>query len=284
MLQSLHGLSSLTTPYTCLWQPLLADGSDATNVEQLGEVFGRFCRQHAVSRLDALAQDAAWLSPFITGTRRQGLRMLWFDHFGNWFCNTTGMCWTDYLAGRPGKLRETIKRRTRRLMSMEGASFTIIRSTGDVDFGLRDYEQVYQKSWKQPEPFPDFNPALMRACAEDGTLRLGLLHLDGEALAVQFWIVRNGWAGVQKLAHVETAKHLAPGTVLTGLMIRHLLDEEHVQELDFGRGDHPYKQDWTGARRQRRGVLLVNPRRIMGLFAMVRHAAGRLRSSMRTGR
>jgi CelD/BcsL family acetyltransferase involved in cellulose biosynthesis len=65
--------------------------------------------------------------------------------------------------------------------------------------------------------------------------------------------------------------------VLTGLMIRHLLDEEHVAELDFGRGDDAYKQDWTGMRRQRHGVLLANPRRPAGIAATARHMAGRLR-------
>jgi hypothetical protein len=281
MLQTQRGLCNLATPYTCFWQPLLAEGLNAAHVERLGEAFGRICRNGAVTRLDALECNGAWLHSFMAGAQREGLKPLWFDHFGNWFCSTVGMRWDEYLAARPGKLRETIKRRTRRLMSVEGAAFTIIRSAKDVAFGLRDYEQVYQKSWKQPEPFPNFNPALMRACAEDGTLRLGMLRLAGEPLAVQFWIVRNGWAGVQKLAHVETARNLAPGTVLTGLMIRHLLDEEHVHELDFGRGDDSYKQDWTGSRRQRRGVLLVNPRRFAGLVAMTRHAAGRLRSHVK---
>jgi hypothetical protein len=276
MMQTRQGLSNLTTAYTCLWQPLFADGLSTARFRQLGEAFGGFCRHHAVTRIDALDGDAAWLHPFIAGTQGAGLKPLWFDHFGNWFCNTADVGWSDYLAARPGKLRETIKRRTRRLMSMEGARFTIIRSAEHIESGLRDYAHIYQRSWKQPEPFAEFNPALMRACAKDGTLRLGLLHLCGEPLAVQFWILRDGWAGVQKLAHVEAAKHIAPGTVLTGLMIRHLLDEEHVRELDFGRGDDLYKQAWTGSRRQRRGVLLVNPWRIAGVLAVTRHAAGGL--------
>jgi CelD/BcsL family acetyltransferase involved in cellulose biosynthesis len=62
-------------------------------------------------------------------------------------------------------------------------------------------------------------------------------------------------------------------------MIRHLLDDEHVDELDFGRGDDSYKQDWTGARRQRQGVLLANGWRLRGLAAIALHTAGKLQRS-----
>jgi hypothetical protein len=276
LLDRKEGRQSLTTPYSCLWHPLLEPGLDDADLHMLGEQFGRLCRTHAVTRLEALAADAPWLAPLIAGVERAGLRPLWFDHFGNWYCDTAGVSWAEYLARRPGKLRETIRRRTRRLIDSEAAVFEIVDGAAGLDRGLDAYARVYAGSWKEPEPFPQFIPALMRACAADGTLRLGLLSRAGEPLAAQFWIVRDGWAGVQKLAHLERAKNLAPGTVLTGLMIRHLLDTEHVRAIDFGRGDDAYKQDWTGMRRQRRGVLLANPLRLSGLTAIGRHAAGRL--------
>ena len=277
MLDRPGGRQSLTVPYSCLWHPLLEPGLDDAALHRLGLQFGRLCRRSALTRLEALDADAQWLAPFISGTERAGLRPLWFDHFGNWYCATLGVGWDDYLQRRPGKLRETIRRRTRRLIEAHAAVFEIVDNAAGLDRGLDAYSHVYARSWKEAEPFPQFNPALMRACATDGTLRLGLLHRAGQPIAGQFWIVRDGWAGVQKLAHDEATKHLAPGTVLTGLMIRHLLDNEHVRELDFGRGDDPYKQDWTGSRRQRRGVLLANPLTRHGFTAMARHAAGWLR-------
>jgi hypothetical protein len=277
LLDTGQGWQSLTTPYTCLWHPLFKHSLEDADWHSLGQQFGGLCRAQALTRLDALDADAPWLPPFIAGAKKTGLRALWFDHFGNWYCDTGGVRWIDYLQGRPGKLRETIRRRTKRLMDARAAVFTLIESAAALDQGLDAYAHVYDRSWKEAEPFPQFIPALMRACAADGTLRLGLLQCAGQPIAAQFWIVRNGWAGVQKLAHVESAKHLAPGTVLSGLIIRHLLDVEHVRELDFGRGDDPYKQDWTGARRQRRGVLLANPLSSRGLAAIMRHTAGRMR-------
>jgi hypothetical protein len=269
------GFGSLTTPYTCLWHPLLPPDAGAPALQALGAAFGGFCRRHAVTRLEAVDADAPWVQPFMAGVRRAGLLPLWFAHFGNWCVATPGLDWSGYLAARPGKLRETIRRRTRRLMAE--AAFSVTGGTQGLDDALEAYAQVYAKSWKQPEPFAQFNPALMRACARDGTLRLGILRHSGEPVAAQFWILHGRWAGLQKLAHVEAKKELAPGTVLTGLMIRHLLDEAHATELDFGRGDDAYKQDWTGTRRQRHGVLLANPSTARGLGSIARHYAGVLR-------
>ncbi len=112
-------------------------------------------------------------------------------------------------------------------------------------------------------------------------LRFGLWSIGGQPVAVQIWVVTAGRATVLKLAHDEAFKAHSPGTVLTALMLRHLLDQEHVTEIDFGRGDDAYKKDWAAQRRQRIGLLLVNPWRPSGMAALLRHAAGRARLAMR---
>ena len=63
--------------------------------------------------------------------------------------------------------------------------------------------------------------------------------------------------------------------------IRYLIEHEHPLALDFGRGDDPYKADWVSSRRQRTGLLLINPRKPAGLLALTRHALGRLRARFR---
>jgi CelD/BcsL family acetyltransferase involved in cellulose biosynthesis len=64
--------------------------------------------------------------------------------------------------------------------------------------------------------------------------------------------------------------------VLTALILRHLLNSENVAQIDFGRGDDAYKKGWAVERRQRVGVLLVNPWSSAGMLALLRHAAGRI--------
>ncbi len=273
---------ALTTPYTSLWHPLTAPGLGIVQLRQAGLVLGKWCRPHGAVRLDCLEpKDTIW-PPLIAGLRQAGLRVLPFDHFGNWHATTAGQSWETYLAARPGALREAIRRRTKKAAD-SGATCRIITGGAALEPAIAAYEAIYAKSWKQPEPFPNFNASLIRACAANGSLRLGLLELHNTAIAAQFWIVRESWAGVLKLAHDEAHKALSPGTVLTAHIIRHLLDVEHIAELDFGRGDDPYKKDWAPQRRQRTGLILANPWRLSGMVAVARSAVRAVVRRLRRG-
>jgi CelD/BcsL family acetyltransferase involved in cellulose biosynthesis len=275
-LQRLDGgraLQSLTNPYTCLWQPLFAIGLDAAAVCRAGEALGRFCRGWPVVRLEALAEDFPPLEPLLAGVRRQGLLAGRYLHFGNWYEPVGGRSWEQYLAARPGALRETIRRKLRRAQ----ATLQIVAAPDAAEAGVAAYEEIYARSWKVPEPFPRFNAEMMRQAAAQGALRLGLLHAHGRAVAAQIWIVLAGRATVLKLAHDEADKALSPGTVLTALMLRELIDREHVTELDFGRGDDAYKRLWVTQRQQRIGVMLINPLRPRGLMALARQWFGAAR-------
>jgi len=276
------GYASLTTPYTCRYTPLLAPDLDEATRTAAMQALGRFCKPSGITRLDAIPAEWPGLPALALGARRAGLRALRFDHFGNWFEDVSGRGWTHYLANRPGALRETIRRRLRRAEALLEARFQLLSLPADMDVATRSFEQVYASSWKQPEPFPTFNAALMRAMAQLGALRFGLWSIGDQPVAVQIWIVHGGRATVLKLAHDDAFKAHSPGTVLTALMLRHLLDMEHVVELDFGRGDDDYKQTWVRQRRQRIGMLLVDPMRPAGALAWLRHTAGRLRMAGRS--
>jgi len=274
MLRGQNQYAALTTLYTGLWRPVARPNLPPASWQRIGQAFGRHCRAWSTVRLDALDPADAYYAPLLAGLRTAGLIPLPFDHFGNWHCPVTGLDWPAYLAARPGALRESIRRRTKKLLA-EGGALRIVRGGDELQSAIAAYETVYAQSWKEPEPFPAFNGELMRACATTGSLRLGLLEQHGAVIAAQFWAVRDGWAGVLKLAHDEHARAHAPGTVLTGLMIRALLEQEKITDLDFGRGDDPYKESWTASRRQRTGLVLANPWHPKGALALARHFAGR---------
>jgi CelD/BcsL family acetyltransferase involved in cellulose biosynthesis len=279
MLRASGQLSSLTTPYSCVYRPLIADDLDQGTRIAAMSAFARFCRPAGIVRLDALPAEWDGLAALEIGAREAGLVPLRFDHFGNWYENVAGLSWSAYLLRRPGALRETIRRRLRRAEKLAGARFDLLTRADQMNQAAEAFESVYRRSWKNAEPYPDFNVALMLAVAERGWLRLGVWSVGTEPVAVQFWVVHAGRAIVLKLAHDEALKALSPGTVLTALMLRHLLDNEHVARIDFGRGDDAYKQGWAAERRQRVGVLLVDPWRPAGLVALLRHLSGRVAAS-----
>jgi CelD/BcsL family acetyltransferase involved in cellulose biosynthesis len=276
---NLRRLTSLTTPYTCRYQPLCDPGADAAALAAGFASFARYCRAWPTVRLDALDADAPWLPALLSGAAAAGLASRQFVHFGNWHEPVAGLDWAGYLAARPGQLRETVRRRLARA-TRAGGRFQLVTGGDALEPGITAYQSVYARSWKPVEPFPLFNVALMRATAERGLLRLGLYWRNDRPVAAQLWVVENAEATVLKLAHDEAAKAESPGTVLTALMLRHLLDHEHVGRIDFGRGDDPYKRLWAGQRRQRIGVVLANPRHPRGLAFLGRHALGRVRQAL----
>lgn len=268
-------LQGMSTPYTSRFQPLVPPETGPAALRGVGAALGRFCRRSATLRIDALDADWPGLAPLRQGFRDAGLLVQSFAHFGNWRESVAGLSWQAYLDARPGALRETVRRKTRRAERDGRITWDLVRSPDGLEPALAAYEAVYRRSWKEPEPFPRFNPGLMRRAAAEGVLRLGVLRVEGQPAAAQYWILHGGQAVVMKLAHDEAYKPLSPGTVLTAWMIRAMLERERVETLDFGRGDDPYKQLWAGLRRQHIGVVLVNPWRPAGTAAAARHLLAR---------
>lgn len=208
--------------------------------------------------------------------RRAGWLVGDYFCFGNWHTDITGQRFDDYLAARPSQLRNTLLRHHRKLERRSDFNIRIQEAAdAALTAAITEFTRVYNLSWKQPEPFPRFIPGLCALAANKGWLRLGLLELDGRAVAAQLWLVAGGTAYIVKLAHDKQCDALGVGTVLTGHLMRHVIDLDHVQRIDYLIGDDPYKRNWTPLRRERRGLVAFNPASAHGLALAARHFAGR---------
>ncbi|AOR76210.1 GNAT family N-acetyltransferase [Novosphingobium resinovorum] len=166
-----------------------------------------------------------------------------------------GRGFEDYLATRPGKLRTTLKRKTGKVVAR-------ILTRFDAE-AWSQYEAIYAESWKPEEGSPAFLRAFAEAEGAAGRLRLALAHSadnpDSPAIAAQMWTVEGGTAFIHKLAHREAAKPLSPGSVLTAALMRHVIEIDRVELVDFGTGDDPYKQDWMDTQRPRFRLDMFRP-------------------------
>jgi hypothetical protein len=268
-------ISSLTSFYSCDFRPLIAPGPDAARIAfDLGQALVAQFFGAAVIGFDSL--DSSWpmLEPFLAGMARPGRALLRYDHFGRWWENVADRSFADYLGARDGALREVVRRKGAKL-ERDGGIFSLVGATQDdaaIEQGIADYEAVYAASWKEAEPFPTFQPTLMRKLAKAGWLRLALCHQGGKPIAAQLWVVCGGRATVLKLAHDRQFDKQSPGTLLTAFAIRALMERDCIGIIDFGRGDDPYKKAWTTSRTAHIGVLSVDVKRRPLLVA--RHFAG----------
>jgi CelD/BcsL family acetyltransferase involved in cellulose biosynthesis len=195
--------------------------------------------------------------------------------FGNWYLQVDGRPFRDYINSRPSRLSATGQRKRRKLERSGRLRFELITGLQGLDRALADYEAVYRSSWKAAEPYPGFIGGLARACAEQGWLRLGIAYLDGQPAAAQLWTVVEGTASIFKLAYDERFEKESVGTVLSSLLMQHVLEVDKVRSVDYLTGDDPYKRDWMSHRRERWGIIAFNPRTPRGLLAAARHQAGK---------
>jgi hypothetical protein len=183
-----------------------------------------------------------------------------------------GRSFAEYLASRPGTLRTTLRRKAGKV--------TVAIETRFNPASWQAYETIYANSWKPGEG----NPAFLRRFAQEegnaGRIRLGIAYAEGKPVAAQFWTVEGGTAYIHKLAHLETAKPLSPGTTLSAALFEHVIDHDRVNLVDFGTGNDPYKRDWMEQTRARYRLEMLRPEwpgnwpRIVRIFAS--HLAGKL--------
>ncbi len=279
-----HGrrLASLTNAYSVEHGIVCAPAADvsASLAAIFNEILAEFPRWDAIV-LDELDPRAPSYHAALAALRRAGLLVECVFHSGNWFEETAGMSFADYLAARPSELRNTWRRKRRSVMAGNRLETAFYADSAGIDRAIADYQTIYAQSWKPAEAFPRFIPALIRLAAETGALRLGISTLDGIPAAAQFWIVWNGRAVIYKLAHDQRFDDLSLGTLLTMEMIERVLGEDRPHEINFGRGDDPYKKLWLPRRRERWGIAAANPRTGRGLALGLRREAAKLYHRLR---
>jgi hypothetical protein len=274
---SFERVGGLANYYTPFYSPIIADDyrEGAACINGIAAGLWSDANHWDVCNFHSLDKDSPIFNSMVEAFRRVGMIVQAYFCFGNWYLDVKGRSYREYLESLPSILRETIRRKGRRLEKRSGVSVKIITDVDRASTAIDDYTKVYLASWKKPEPFPHFIPGLIRTCAQMGYLRLGIAYVDREPAAAQLWFVSGGIASIYKLAYNERFANLSIGTVLTARLMQHVMDVDKVAVVDYLTGDDAYKKDWMSDRRERWGIMAFNPRRPKGLLQAVRHVGGR---------
>lgn len=224
-----HGLRALANWYSFVARPRFAHGGERLLPALIGSLsaagalqFGPLPPREAALMREAAAA-AGWIGALTPA------------HVNHVLC-PAGRDFATWWADRPGRLRETVRRKRGRLTIRIAHAF-------DAD-DWAGYEAIYARSWKPAEGSPAFLRRFAQIEGAAGRLRLGLARIDGVPVAAQMWTIEDGVAFIHKLAHDPAAAAHSPGTVLTHALFAMAFDDDSVDRIDFGTGDDAYKRDW----------------------------------------
>ncbi|MEE4339271.1 GNAT family N-acetyltransferase [Erythrobacter sp.] len=261
-------IAPLRNWYSFTWRPLAPPGEPGDRL--LTEIARQLkARGHRVTLAPVPEEDGS-ASRLSEAFRSAGWRVEVTRYDINHVLHLRGRSFAEYWAGRPGRMRTTLKRKARKVET---------RIIEHFDAELWDaYERIYAASWKPQEDFPEMLRDFARAEGDAGRLRFGMAWHDGEPVAAQCWTVENGTAFIHKLAHLESHRHLSAGTTLTAGLFEHVIDRDRVATVDFGTGDQPYKADWMEEIRPRYQIDCLDMGRARGWIDLARLTARRLAS------
>ena len=179
-----------------------------------------------------------------------------YFRFYNWSHQVNGQSFDEYMNQRPANIRNMVKRKQRKLAREHPYQIRLYQKE-NIEQAIEDYQTVYLASWKANEIFADFTPNIVRNFARLGWLRLAVLYSDENPIAAQIWFVVHGKASIYRLAYDGRWKNYSPGSILTHYIMRHVIDDEKVTEIDYLTGNERYKQDWMTVQKERIGMHLV---------------------------
>lgn len=261
------------TYYTTLYQPILIEGARVRDLRQVIDRVRADCPALSELRFAPLNPAAPACITLRNALQAAGWVTFGYFCFGNWYLPVTGS-YQDYFESRKPKMRNTIRRLGKKLIT-DGGALEVIVDGGRVEAGIAAYNAVYSASWKVAEPHNGFVPGLVQMLAATGRLRLGVAWLGDKPIAAQIWVVNHGKAGIYKVGYDEAHAAYSPGTLLTAHLMEHVIDRDGVSEVDYYIGDDPYKQTWMTHRRERWGIVAYNPRTLQGLWRASREVGAR---------
>lgn len=269
-------LKSYTNFYTYAFSPIQPADSELA-AENVRALVAAICAERPrwdVLQFEAIRKPSPLYDLLNRELAAQGLLVRPYFQSGNWYQDVSNLSSEAYIAPKGRSVSQEVSRKERKLLREHDVRIELITEPDQLESAIPDYQKVYELSWKEPETYPDFIPELIRISANSGGLRLGMMYIGDEPVASQLTIISGQRGIMYKTAFVPQYGKASVGNIIMINVIRHLLDVDHIAELDFGQGDDTYKSHWLTDRRENWGVMAFNPRTLNGILGAVRHIYG----------
>jgi hypothetical protein len=213
--------------------------------------------------LNLFAPDSRIFSQAISACRNANMTVATYYYAGNWYEDTSHLDFDRYLSNRSKTVKKSLKQ-VKRLEKNHTVRFEMITDRQEAERAISTFDLVYKKSWKEEDYFKDFTPGVIRTCAALGVMRIGILHVDDQPVAVDFAIVTAGTAVGMKAAYDSEFSKYSVGSILHLYTIKYFIEKDHVMRVSFGLFDDPYKRLWCSQRRELRGLVAFNTETFWG--------------------
>lgn len=272
-------ITSLTSFYSSVTEPMFFD---TPNKESMLQLLANIDKHHQWHTMQ--------LGSFEKGVVVQAL--LEYFPYQRLFSKTDNVYqegltdYASYYQQRPSQLRNTIKRREKKLTKAHKYRTEIITDINTFSAAFIAYKTIYQQSWKGDEFSFDFIETVCLAAVAENKLRLGLLFVNDEPAAAQLWFLQTTQrknqtkfkaklqttASIFKLAYTPKYQEYSVGSILSLVLSEYVISKDQVTSIEFGMGSEQYKKDWLNEKRTRQSYQIFNPHSIYGKLAIIRHS------------
>lgn len=167
--------------------------------------------------------------------------------------------WQDYEQGMlSANRRQQVRRRLRNLeRDFAGqVAFEQVTTPAELGGALDRLIELTRERWHERglassfdgDCFVDFNREFAALALANGWLRLYLLRVGGQVIAVDYNFLYRGVFSNYKKGFDLAWERYSPGQIMQAYLIRKAI-EDGATEFDMLQGPHPYKYSWTAQER-----------------------------------
>ncbi len=184
--------------------------------------------------------------------------------------------WEEYLASISKSHRKQLRQLERRVLETDRVRWHRVQSAAEFSETwpvLVDLHQRRRRSLGEPgcfasQAFHEFHLETASRLLAAGQLRMSWMELDGSPAAAEYHVADSRTTYAYQGGVDPNRLDAEPGRLSTILCLKAALEERHTQ-LDFLRGDEPYKAHWRATRRATYDYRVIPNRRLARLRGRV---------------